>query len=349
MSDLLVFLDNCPVCGFTSASATNCPGDLNRAGGWRYLQPMADDLKLDLSELTKTIDVYQCVNCQAHYLNPWFSVETRNRIFLSGHPIHNMGWSNFVERIASQEKPTLPMQTHELIDAVESRIGNISSYAELGCPFMGLLLRTSQQYEIKNWLRLSRSFGAMPPASFKLLPQALVDYMSVSSWSSNLAKIISRLRMRKRQISIGRINPIVPSRTSIRERYFLSIPSTKSWGLNCSGFGESCTSVAHTALGAKVATLSDLDSAENRTIDLIGIFLMLDHQDSPLELLAACLSKSKGVLVLTHGGPFSVQHHIGLGETFFTNLPNLIPGLRVDRIGSKESDVMFLLYQHTDR
>jgi hypothetical protein len=315
-----------------------------RDGGLRYLKPMADELKLDLRELTNQINAYQCSNCRAHFLNPWFSAMARNQIFLSGHPIHNMGWSNFFERIASKEKPSLPMHHAALIDVIESKIGKIYSYAEIGCPFMGLLLQTSQPNAIKNWLRLGKSFGAMPKASYRQLPQAAVDYMTVAGWASNLAKVVSRLRIRKRSLLRQELGHTASTLGLFQDRYFISHPSTQSWGLNCASYGESCTSVAHTTLGVKVITLSNLDQAENQFLDLIGVFLMLDHQDSPLELLRTCLSKSKGVLVLTHGEPFSPQHHVGLSDDFFSHLPNLISGTRVERIGYKESDTMYLVY-----
>ena len=346
MSDLLTSIDHCPVCRYSVTSASNCPDDIVRDGGLRYLRPMADALNLDLPELANQIGAYQCSNCHAHFLNPWFSPQARNQIFLSGHPVHNMGWSNFFERIASKDKPSLPMKHAALIDVIESKIGKIHSYAEIGCPFMGLLLESVQPHVIKDWLRLGSSFGAMPKASYKQLPQAAADYMTVAGWASNLAKVASRLRIRKRNLFQRELSYPPSTQSSLQDRYFISHPSSQGWGLNCASYGESCTSVAHTTLGAKVVTLSSLESVEDQFLDLVGIFLMLDHQDSPLELLKICLSKSKGVLILTHGGPFSPQHHIGLGEEFFTHLPNLIAGTRVDRIGNKESDAMFLVYHN---
>jgi hypothetical protein len=66
--------------------------------------------------------------------------------------------------------------------------------------------------------------------------------------------------------------------------------------------------------------------------DVSGLFNVLDHQDDPLTLLREVLRVSKLVVCMSHNVPFSRQHHFGLGESFFHNLPRLIRGCEVEQV-----------------
>jgi hypothetical protein len=343
---MLVSIDECPVCKSPANLAELCPDAISREAGLRYLDPLARKHGIALTEITKSINAYRCSYCRAYFLNPWFSEDARNEIFLAGHPIHNMGWSNFLERLTNNETPQLPLSTADLLGVLESKVGKISSYAELGCPFMGLLLRSVDSISLERWLKINKSFGSTPRFSARQLPQAISDFMALSTISSNIVKIVTRLRFWRRRALTQK--PSVCDIQRFEQTYYIPVPSSKGWGMNCAGFGESCTAMSHTTLGAKVITISNLVESSDRSIDLIGIFLTLDHQDSPLDLLKTCLSKAKAVLVLTHEKPFSSQHQVGLGHDFFLRLPEVIPDVRIDYVASRKSDHLFLLSNRTE-
>jgi hypothetical protein len=125
---------------------------------------------------------------------------------------------------------------------------------------------------------------------------------------------------------------------------FSPLSSTKFWGANCSLYGTSCITALNSTLDVPVTSLESLRRIEDRHFHTIGIFNSLDHQDNPLDLLRLFLRIAKVVICMSHRAPYGIQHHIGLGEEFFQNLPNVIDNCKVQLLSDTSSkELLYLL------
>ena len=320
-------------------------GILDRSSGLRYLLPLQESHGIDVTYLVGEMEAYQCNNCRAYFLNPWLSLEARSRVFVSGHPIHNMGWSNLIERKTNRSAPRLPISLPELQQRVLDVLGNVTRYAELGCPFMGLLLHMAPDYGITQYLNPRTTHSSMNRSAYSLLPQWIAKDMLLANRTSNFVKRLRGVREKLRREN-SRSADTLAERWQVPERFFVPIQSSASWGLNCSAFGDTCVAASQYVNQAVTTTFETLRKGELK-LDLIGLFQTLDHQDSPLDLLRDCLVNSRAVLCLTHGQPISPQHRLGLGSEFFSQLKILIPGCNVTLLAKKKSDLLYLIESPT--
>ena len=104
------------------------------------MMALADELDLTVSELVALFCVYRCAKCSTVYCDPWLSTTGMTRLYTNRHPQHLLGWQHFYQW--AQKKGDGSQSTYEqrLWNLLNKVVGEIKTYAELGCPFMGLLL-----------------------------------------------------------------------------------------------------------------------------------------------------------------------------------------------------------------
>lgn len=340
---ILEHVSTCPVCEATSEDAIKDPSAFNRKSGQAYLKPLADTLHLDLEEIYKQLETFICRKCGAVFFNPWFNQSARNRIFIQGHPIHNVGWRTFQERFEQNLNPNLQIPPDQLIDLLRSRVGELNAYAELGCPFQGLLLHMADDDMVSSAGRISSVFTSMRPRDYRRFLPPLRLFMRVGGLGNLLVRMLSLSRRRRNQLRGRWRDEQFSEQTRDISRAFVPLQSSKFWGLNCSMYGESCSAIASRALGATVVPYPQF-AKSSITYDAIGIFNVLDHQEDPLSLLRECLSKGRAVICLSHEAPIAPQHHYGLGRAFFESLTKTVDCCSVEELSDRRSGtVLYLL------
>jgi len=331
---LLTARNSCPVCG---ASQELCRTDTTAFDfnqGLSYLAPLLEAEGDSSKSILASMKPFKCGVCRARFLDPWLSLHSQSRVFIKGHPIHNVGWRSFLERVERNLTPDLQVDPEELIATLNLKAGGLLNYFELGCPFQGLLLHLSERSSLDEFRGISSQFGGMTPEHSRRFLWPARVFMRVASLAKNLAFIASKLRTyRDRFRQRYQKEPTLSTRDlSGLQRYFVPLGSTRFWGVNCSMFGESCAATAMSSLHATVIPHDELKKFGKIPNSCIGLFNVLDHQDDPLKLLQECLNQANVVVVLGHEPPLGIQHHFGLGSDFFENLPTLIRGLEVTRL-----------------
>jgi len=346
---VLELSSDCPVCRAPSDDAVNQPQAFDRTSGQAYLKPLADAVNLDLEEIYNTIKSFLCQTCGAVFFNPWFNQSARNRIFIQGHPVHNVGWRTLQERFEQRLNPNLQIPPNQLLQAVQARVGEIKTYVELGCPFQGLMLHMADDDMVSSIGRDSSVFTSMRPQDYQRFLPPLRLFMRVGGLGNFLARRLSLVRNRRNYLRGRWYKDSFPEQTRQISRTFVPLQSSKFWGLNCSMFGDSCTAIANRILGATVVPYPQFFSSST-TYDLIGIFNVLDHQDEPINLLQMCLQKARAVVCLGHEAPISPQHHYGLGRNFFESLNKILDSCSVTELSDRDSGtVLYLLTSHAKR
>lgn len=333
----------CPICGASVDHAAEHPKTADRNGGREYLQALCDSSGITFNELVSQLKMYQCGRCRGYFYNPWLSESARNSVFITGHPIHNVGWRNYQERREQRLNPKLQVAVDRLLEMMSSPQGEPTTYLEIGCPFQGLLLHFANDQEIEMPQQGLSTFGSMNASEYKRFLPSLRLFMRLGALARGVSDVLTRLQKYRHKLR-GRWHPTAVSEAAVRpRRYFVPLQSSKFWGSNCAMYGNSCAAVAHQALGAEVLTYEQFAHTEH-SFDAIGLFNVLDHQDSPLNLLTTCLEHSRLVLCLSHDAPFAPQHHIGLGREFFKSLEQTVAGCKVTELSKQSSNtVLFLI------
>lgn len=335
--------ETCPVCRASTDSGYERPEAFDRTSGHAYLKPLASTMGSDIAEIYESLKTFQCGVCGAVFFNPWFDQSARNLIFVQGHPVHNAGWRNLQERFEQGLNPSLQIEPRLLMEAVNARVGEVRTYAELGCPFQGLLLHMAHDDSIGSISQEMSVFTSMRSHDYRRFLPPLRLFMRLGGIASYGARQLSIVRRRRNKLRGRWYEDAFPEETLGVSRTFVPLQSSKFWGLNCSMFGDSCTALASRVLSASVVPYEQFSNS-TVTYDLIGIFNVLDHQDDPLSLLRLCLSKCRAVVCLGHEAPISPQHQYGLGRTFFEMLSKNVGSCVVEELGREDSgDVLYLI------
>ena len=78
------------------------------------------------------------------------------------------------------------------------------------------------------------------------------------------------------------------------------------WGNNCQAISMSCTATAVATFDVNITEFQKLE----KSIDLLGFFNTLDHQDKPLEILTEALNRARYVWFSSHDGRDAGKQHL---------------------------------------
>lgn len=314
-----------------------------------YLKPLATRGAIDLDSLLRKMRGVQCLDCAAVYLDPWISRKRRKDIFLNGHAVHNTGWRFFLEKYEQNRSPWFGATISEILDAAESVTGPVRRYAEIGCPFQGLLLSASTPKSLQTWASLrGQKLANMRPETYERFLAPARIFLRLAALSSRIALTVSWLRRSRnklrRRIELKNADVRLLKLTS---RDFIPVQSSSFWGMNCTLFGNSCISTASTALGVDIVTYEQFSNFSGpKLYDLVGVFNVLDHTDNPMNILRSCLTAAKAVICFGHDTTLGKQHQFGLTREFFERLPHIIDGCEVRAIGnSSGSNLLYLIWE----
>jgi len=289
-------LSRYPCCPFCGGSRRRPVAD--SAGDNRYTRAIPLVAPMTVGEVRDLLQVFCCDECSACYCDPWLSRRTSGRLYATGFGQHVQGWRVFHESVADSEVEThdhWQRHTWERINAVAGRVG---SYAELNCPFTGLLtLFRRAEVEPTRYRRLARA--------------ALRSLRAGRRYSGGLGQSLERLLPRTRPRDPG--VPVENERLGTPgERCLVIEPSSLCWGSNCVASGVSCQAVASALLAAEVVNFEDIRRDGTR-FD-VAVLTQLDHHFEPMTLLDRFLEIATFVVVAGHSSSrFTKQHLMAFG------------------------------------
>ncbi len=352
----LMSVKNCPVCGSADrAAARDGMATGRRDMGLHYLKHAARQLSISVEQLADAAKVYQCINCDTYYCDPWLSPATAAYIFTAGAPDHIAGWGNFEHWLSSSHPNNAEAHNRKLYGIVQKKIGTVSSYAEFGCPFQGFLLMFRTQ-EVTPAQRIALFASAMRRDADVRWTLGTRLYQYATRWASYLLIAYHRLRALKEfhrgsampEVKLSSIGPSI--------RLLLTQDTTRAWGNNCVRYGASCRYYANTMLGVDALPFCDtVDAVQvNGRVDLLGIFNGLDHTQDPVQVIRDALRMARHVVIKTHHAEFSgKQHQYAFSEKFPQWLNNVLDKAVVqditgEMIGNGRRDINYVLISNLE-
>jgi hypothetical protein len=289
----------CPWCG----SSSRVPSTAFTSKPNRYLLAVAQEVGVSTEELIGRMKVVECADCETSYCDPWLSSVATQWLFNLGYPQHNTAWKTFyhwLERTPEFETRFLPRK-EGIWRFIQSKIGLVNSYGEIGCPFMGLLtyFQCCKHDPLTSLARFERHYldqlhTGKHPAFIPRLKLAQRAFFRFRYWRN-------RLRGMRRPPAPKKTHVSVPA-----ELCFVRSPSSLLWGGNCVSLSTSCAAMALANLQTRVVDFSDLDFR----FDVLAFFNTLDHQDKPLRVLQKALDAARFVVIELHRDEKAGKQHL---------------------------------------
>ena len=329
----LIRITKCPVCGgLERAIANDGIASIRKDSGKYYLEAAADRIGISINQLLEEIQVYQCFNCHTFFCDPWLNAGAATLIFTEESPDHIAGWANFEHWLSSSRLNSIEALNYSLYKSLIEKIGPISRYAEYGCPFQGFLL-LFRRLELTPKQRVNMFSTAIHRNGGTRLTTGARLHNAAQRFANVLLIIYHRLRLIKDSaiLKIDRIESLPAT------RQLLLRGSTKAWGNNCVRYTASCSFYTSKLLEADVLPfgmgLLDLGKYSESTLDLVGIFNILDHTDDPLDIIATSLKIARHVIIVTHNADIAGKQHLfAFHKSFPVWLQSLITDARVTNL-----------------
>jgi hypothetical protein len=296
----------CPVCSTRDVRIS--PANSGLFDDNFYLAALRSDLGIDESVLKDDMKVFECLECSTIYCDPWLNYETSAHVFNVIYGQHNRGWDALWAWLRNESV----QDYSRMVAAVETRLGELLSYAEYNCPFQGNLLHLRSGelgsgerqglYSASRDYLLSRQQDRFLAANTDLKPD-------IMRRRSTLA--LSNLELARENITPSAI-----------QRYLLHEATSLCWSSGCNGEGVNCRSLASVLLG--VGTMSIVEAIkQGLKVDLVGVYNTLDHVIDPIATVGNLLKVSRAILIVNHAQEvISKQHHFVLRPGFVEFLRN---------------------------
>ncbi len=296
----------CPLC--SSEGRTEVEHDF--APNKYLVQFQELDRRLDLEAL-RSLPTYQCTTCSTHYCDPWFSAAFSAKFFNSGFAQHGYGWGRLYKTIDPRKRD--PLEEHQLkLWTYVSKLGTVDSYAEVNCPFTGLLPFFRKRELGERHVYSSYEANVRSIRSASVYPTSFEPYVSV------LKRLGAYLPHRSNKPVREAVIEAFP-----KTRYLIRETTSLFWGGNCMAREATCSGVSGGFLKAAPIDFKDV-AREGITLDVLGLYNCLDHFFEPMRVLRTAVESSRNVIVIGHKySQLSKQHQFCLGADFGDYLRSL--------------------------
>jgi hypothetical protein len=284
---------DCPVCGSPRRQL-----EPNTARHNRYIRAIPLVTPMRASEIVDVLQAWRCENCTTVYCDPWLSRSASAHLFTTGFGQHYDGWKVLHESVSNDDGETHAYWREHTWARIDAIAGPVSAYAELNCPFRGLLpYFRRNEVGVAAYRRFARR-ARRGARSRRRHPRGILGSL-------------------RRAFDVRPPDPssLLQSAGESRypdERVLVLEPSAACWGNNCISQGVSCQSLASGLLAVTLATTDDLDH-DDRCFD-VAVLTQLDHFFEPMAVLERFLARSRLVVVACHlSNYFSKQHPYAFG------------------------------------
>jgi hypothetical protein len=301
MREIEQILSDHPFCPFCK-SHDRVRSNLKSTGSGKktnhYLYILFKSAGIDVGSALERMTLWECGACQTLWYDPWLRLDfiASGYGYLSGR--HKLGW-DMVRAYHGNLPFSYVFSRRRLVDLLLALMPVFSRYAEVNCPFTGLL------FEIQN--RRVLDFDEEKAVLGEKINNLRTLYGSNSILQNNVsaAEKWSQLTIPSPQGPLAAL-----------ERVLIEVPTPMYWGRSCNFSGANCHAVAQDLF---VDAVMDFEFAESQSshFDAMGLFLTLDHFVDPMRVLDKALSLSEIVVISTHAwGWTAAQHLYNLGLGF---------------------------------
>ncbi len=270
-----------------------------------YINALIKDLNLNNKFLDK-IKIKECKRCGILQNDPWFTEEISQKIYTNIYGQHNKNWSNIINFFNTGK-----LNIHGNLFEIINKKLKIKNYGEYKTPFMGMMLNFfHKEYKYKK-KELKKYFNLN------------IEYLRSRQVAGKNKKIQiecinngNKILKEKNKINIKNLKKISVN------KYLLNDYSKFSWGIN-----DNYKSVNSLALANEIFNNFKIINLHEKNIpkfDLFGIFLTLDHSETPKKILEFALKNSKYVIVNCHiSEKLNKQHLFTFTKKIINYLNNL--------------------------
>jgi hypothetical protein len=327
----------CPICGgLERVSEPSGMAFYKADAGYHYLKHAANYLNITVQQLISHAHVYRCITCDTFYCDPWLESEDASFIFTVGASDHIAGWGTFENWLSSGNLSRGQSNVKKLHNFLCQRIGRISTYAELACPFQGLLLfYKGQEVQPIDRIKLFKK-AIFKKADVRWVKVAQLHHY-LSSIANSAAVVYLRIRSIKEYFYRKSCDSKIADLPTVR--YLLTEDTSRGWGSNCVRYNGSCRYYAAETLSVNVLPLVEMaarvSSKSSSRIDLLGIFNSLDHVNFPILTIQNGLKLANNIIIVTHHARHAgKQHQFAFGEKFPDWLRTYLDDVNVEDITS---------------
>ena len=302
-------IGSCPVCGSLDNNAMTDPPVGNLKPN-RYTNAISSRYQVEFKEVVTKFSLWECQQCKCIYWDPFFSLEARNILYSIKFNDHGAGWSVFLRQNYLKKDHKDSIQAAALVSILNKYL-NIKNYAEVNCPFLGLIPHITDIVEqppkiINDKLEDAKSRGLIYLIYMRFI-KFYIDYkFGKKKWSDYGF-----------------------TKEGLTNVSLISIPTTNGWNLSCNRFGIGCNHLVD-------SIPFDYVIKKDIKFDLIGFFNTFDHLDDPLSSLNLALKQSENIIIQIHpwtnAGP---QHAFYLPPYFWKNLIKLIDNVKITNISDE--------------
>jgi len=318
MHSNLVEINSCPWCD----SREKRPIDNVSTRNNNYLIALEATAEIPPGDMAK-VDTYQCLECDTIYLATFFDDKIVAKTFLTETSGHNHGWRSFHAKTGLLPKKAIAQSTREsqIKRIILNSISGIDGvYAEVGCPFSGLIHEMLCDDQDRDIIK-HRYFSFL----LDTIKKNEAAFFSFCKLSSSLTSVFGYLFAASLRYKLGRLSRSVrkdaalPQRKRTNEIYLIKPESRFIWGSNCTSNFATCVATSISVYGINQLRLSELATAANGRHITIGFFNTLDHQENARAMLEESMDIADNVIIETHG------HKAGGGRQHLFFLNETIP------------------------
>lgn len=273
----------------------------------------------------KNLKLVKCDECKIIFFKKWFDPETV-KIIYNSRP-HRVGWGSFnlFYDQSNRLKKYIDRKIN-IFNCINGKIDKINNYAEINCPFSGLMLLFN--FAKKNY-------------NFKL--NILQNFIKERSFFNVLIiKNLNRVRilflyclffLEKIKIKISKKNKYFEF---LNQKKRFEIPTdirlikiennNLSWNYNCNNMGQNCRKIFTYFKDFKLVTFNEVEDESKKSnfkFDLFYLENTIDHVSDFKKTLSKISALSQNIAIITHGIKAGPQHLYFLNEEFISNYSKL--------------------------
>lgn len=300
----------CPVCH--SKKKKFLLNKNNQEIGNLYLSQLSKYLNIELFQLLRKLQTYECKNCSTIYCDPWLKAEVSNEFYSSVYGKHQFGWAEFDKWANNDETNNILGNRKSIWKFIKKFLKKIDYYAELNCPFQGLFPMFA-----KNFFEMDNSFKS---SRIRHILEMRRIYSSKEDFSG--------VTIQKKEYGMSSVFPT--------NNFLITQESSMFWGSNCTFNNVSCHNTASSVFGVKKLPLNEIETLK---FDVFGSFGNIDHVSDPLKVIKKMLKHSKLVVLTLHNLKSNIhkQHLYKFGPKFPDFLKN--QGINVFKIPLQETAI----------
>ncbi len=271
--------------------------------------------------IKNNLKLVKCNECKLIFFKNWFDSETSKKIYNS--KPHRVGWGSFYLFYNQNNKLKEYIKKKiAIFNLINNKILNIKSYAELNCPFSGLMLLFNFADKEKNFKlnilnNLAKEKSYFPNIIFKILNKFKIFFFNCLILKEKTLNIFLKEKNFKnffyeeKKFNLPtNINLIKVDNSSL------------SWNYGCNNMGQNCRKIFSYFKGFKLVNFEEIEEENNKSnfkFDLFYLENTIDHISDLSTTLNRIKKISKNIVIITHGKKAGPQHLFYLNEDFFLN------------------------------